>query len=114
MAPKPQTTAARKKPEVPGQAPKPGPERTVGFKVRAIATGYYDHARRRVGDVFVIADQNAFSEKWMEYVDAQTPERVSTAQQALGEAHTRIRSEAAGVEGANVGADNASAAQGVL
>ncbi len=66
------------------RAPKAATEQTlVGYKVRAIDTGYYDHGIRREGDVFLIAKLEDFSEKWMEYVDAATPERISTAQQEI-------------------------------
>lgn len=59
------------------------------IKVRAIRMGYYDHVRRREGDVFVV-DSSAFSAKWMERVDAHTPERVTTAAQALQQQHDEI------------------------
>lgn|SRR5215510_13744708 len=66
------------------RAPKAATEQTeVGYKVRAIEIGYYDHARRRPGDVFLIAKPEDFSERWMEYVDADTPERISTANQEI-------------------------------
>jgi hypothetical protein len=52
--------------------------------------GYYDHARRREGDVFLIADERAFSEKWMERVDVRTPERMTTAAQSLRQHHDKI------------------------
>lgn len=59
------------------------------IKVKATQLGYYEHKRRRAGDVFVLIplkDKNGnvitarqqFSKKWMEVVPASTPERVST------------------------------------
>ena len=60
------------------------------IKVRALYTGYYDHVRRREDDVFVIANEQAFSEKWMVRVDARTPERVTSAPQALKREHDNI------------------------
>lgn len=66
------------------RAPRAATEQTeVGYKVMAIREGYYDHARRRAGDVFLIAKPEDFSARWMEYVDAATPERISTAQQSV-------------------------------
>lgn len=59
------------------------------IKVRATQMGYYDHVRRHVGDVFVV-DLSAFSHKWMERVDGDTPERVTTAKQAIQQQHDEI------------------------
>lgn len=66
--------------------------------------GYYGDIRRREGDVFLIANEEAFSTRWMEYVDARTPEKVTTGQQVinrkhdeqLGGAASRTDNEAAG------------------
>lgn len=60
------------------------------IKVRATQTGYYDHARRREGDVFTIANEQAFSPRWMERVPAQTPERITTAAQHIRREHDKI------------------------
>jgi len=65
--------------------------KTDPIKVRATQTGYYDHARRREGDVFVIADRAAFSSRWMEVVDPRTRERITTAPQALKQAHDELK-----------------------
>lgn len=59
------------------------------LKVRATQLGYYDHVRRRPGDVFVV-DASQFSAKWMETVDGATPERVTTAAQAIRQQHDEI------------------------
>ena len=59
------------------------------IKVRATQLGYYEHKRRREGDVFVLVPRtdrygnvmtakSQFSKKWMELVDPATPEKVST------------------------------------
>lgn len=56
-------------------------------KVQAIATGYYNDARRRVGDVFHINHPDDFSERWMQRVDADTPEKITTGQQELSKAN---------------------------
>jgi hypothetical protein len=79
--------------EIPGKAattPKAKPE---PLKVRATQTGYYDHARRREGDVFVV-EAHDFSEKWMERVAPDTPTQVTTAQQALTQAHVETVAQA--------------------
>lgn len=44
------------------------------MEVQAIRTGYYNHRRRRPGDVFKLVDKKAFSAKWMERVEA-TPSK---------------------------------------
>lgn len=64
------------------------------FKVVATRLGYYDHVRRREGDVFIV-DAEHFADAelpggWMERVDALTPERTTTAPQALKQEHDRI------------------------
>lgn len=69
--------------------PKPVPKDNP-IKVVATMTGYYDHVRRREGDVFIIANERAFSARWMEKVGARTPESVSTSQQAIQKAHDEI------------------------
>lgn len=76
----PPRTGPKAKPE-PGEVP---------IKVVATALGYYDHVRRRPGDVFTIAGERLFSERWMERVDPRTPEKHSTAQQAINEKHDEI------------------------
>ena len=64
-------------------------DKTATIKVRATQLGYYEHKRRREGDVFVlipitdrygniITARQQFSKKWMEVVPAETPEKVST------------------------------------
>ena len=67
------------------QAPRP-------FKVRAIQMGYYDNARRRVGDVFVVQGEHEFSTRWMERVSDHTPERVTGANAAIRQQHDGILS----------------------
>ena len=72
-------------PRHPKPVAKPDP-----IKVRALEMGYYDHARRREGDVFIIANERAFSARWMERVDLRTPEHVTTAPAALRKKHDEI------------------------
>lgn len=94
------------------------------IKVRATQAGYYDHARRRPGDVFTIdgalleedvlqgkkvvrkkGDVAAFSKRWMERVDDDEREHISTGADALREQNqellaARRRGEALPVPGA--------------
>lgn len=60
-------------------------------KVRATGTGYYDLERRRPGDVFTLLDDRHFSPSWMAPVDAATPERHSSSQQALEQQLDEVR-----------------------
>ena len=60
------------------------------LKVRATQTGYYDHKRRRLGDVFTIANEKAFSGKWMELANPAAKEHTTSAPQALRQAHDEI------------------------
>lgn len=53
------------------------------IRVQAKAIGYYDDVIRRVGDVFDIADEAAFSDKWMRRVSPRTPERITGSNAAL-------------------------------
>lgn len=43
------------------------------MKVRAKELGFYNHKRRRAGDVFDVVDERAFSKRWMEKVDGAEP-----------------------------------------
>ncbi len=77
---------------------------TPGARVRVMATepGYYDHARRRVGDVFTMAvlDLDGGRPKpgggvsrpcsWVEEVDPRTPERLTGAQDNINRQHDEI------------------------
>lgn len=56
--------------------------------VKATGLGYYDHRRRREGDVFtlkpyqtrdgkVVSAKQQFSKNWMEIVPDETPEKIS-------------------------------------
>lgn len=53
------------------------------IRVQAKAQGYYGDILRRVGDVFDIADETAFSDKWMRRVPDDTPTVVTTPNAAL-------------------------------
>ena len=68
---------AKKTAEMPGKpatVPKP---KTTQLRVQATEMGYYDFARRRVGDVFTI-EASDFSPRWMERVPDETPVQVTT------------------------------------
>jgi hypothetical protein len=86
--------------------PTSAPPATRAFKVRATQMGYYDNARRRAGDVFVLRDPAVFSDTWMVRVDAQTPERITTGGEELKRKHdellgAKITPGAGAVEGDN-------------
>lgn len=65
-----------------------GPRKAL--RVRATRMGYYEHLRRREGDVFTLKDESHFSESWMEAVDARTPERTTSAPEDLRRQHDEI------------------------
>lgn len=71
-------------PDTPGPTTAPPVWR---LKVRALQVGYYEHIRRRVGDVFSIERPQDFSAVWMQEVGASTPERITTGTQALRQMH---------------------------
>lgn len=75
------------KPKSPPPVPKDDP---IKVRVKEGETGYYDHVRRRAGDVFIIANRRAFSTRWMEEVNPRTRESHSTAQQAIDKKHDEI------------------------
>lgn len=63
------------------------------IKVQATRLGYYEHARRRTGDVFVIHSLREFSSKWMVRVAPETPERITTGKQDLQRQHDEINAQ---------------------
>ncbi len=60
-------------------------------RVRATQIGFYDNARRREGDVFTLSKASHFSERWMERVSPDTPEKVTTSAQALLQVEAGLR-----------------------
>jgi len=76
------------------------------IKVRAIKLGFYDNARRREGDVFMINGPKEFSEKWMEYVDKSLANKITTSKAALAQRQADLRGQghATEMEGARPGA----------
>jgi hypothetical protein len=75
------------------------------FKVRATQPGYYDNVTRREGDVFMCANEQAFSSKWMERVSPRTPEKVTTGQEELNRKHDELLSDKLERKGATGGAN---------
>lgn len=41
----------------------------MAIKVKAINLGYYNHIRQKPGAIFVIRNENEFSQKWMSKVE---------------------------------------------
>jgi hypothetical protein len=71
--------------------------------------GYYDHTRRRPGDVFIISAARHFSSRWMRRVDPETPEKVTTPNEAIAREHDAIvamRHATAQPAGMQVGRDD--------
>jgi hypothetical protein len=59
--------------------------------VRATKTGYYEHTIRQVGDVFIQDDAiSPFSEKWMEPVDDDVPEKITGSNAIIQQEHDAI------------------------
>lgn len=60
-------------------------------KVRATRTGYYEHTIRNVGDVFIQDDAiSPFSDKWMETVDDDEPEKITGSNAIIQQEHDAI------------------------
>jgi hypothetical protein len=84
----------RKKPAHP--EPKTVAVKTQKIRVVATRLGYYDHKRRRVGDVFVYAapidgDGDAVLPSWVEEASGATPLKETGAQEALNQEHDAAR-----------------------
>jgi len=78
------------------------------IRVMATQVGYYDHVRRREGDVFSVPPA-AFSKRWMQRVAPETPERQTTGKQHLKRMHDDILSGKVGrqrLDGILVGPDD--------
>lgn len=77
--------------EIPADRPAaPASPRSDRVRVRAKRMSYYDHKRRRVGDVFDLLDARHFNEKLHERVAARTALRTTTSRQVLAEAHDDV------------------------
>lgn len=86
MAKTPARSTELPRPDPPAEA-NAEPTAAIGDRVRAIETGYYEHVRRRVGDVFDLVDPKDFTESWMERVEPDTALRVSTTRDILRRHH---------------------------
>ena len=64
--------------------------RLAPVRVQATKKGFYQHKRRRVGDVFTIPAMTHFSKAWMIVVPDHTPERITTGAQDLQQQHDEI------------------------
>jgi hypothetical protein len=95
---KPQVPVRRALP--PEAAPRPQVSRGATIqpvlKVRALRAGYYNHKRRREGDVFVLRHEKDFG-SWMEWTDPAVRTRITGAQAALTAATGTIAAEKAGL-----------------
>lgn len=60
------------------------------IRVRALEMGFYKNERRRAGDVFTLASEKDFSERWMQRVDGNTPLRSTTPNEAIAQQHDEI------------------------
>lgn|SRR5512138_845629 len=90
---------AKKQPQNPAPPQTAPKKKTTRMRVVATKTGYYDHARRRAGDVFDIeaadfsdADRTEKNGQpappgWMRRVDASTELSHSTAQDEINRQH---------------------------
>ncbi len=72
-------------PVAPVRQPRP-PRR----RVRATKMGFYDHKRRRVGDVFDLKRPGDFSQVWMTEVSAGTPTKETGPKESLKREHDEI------------------------
>jgi len=99
---KPAATVAKKRipvadgktsPMEPGRAPRVGDR---SLRVRAKDLLYYNHMRRREGDVFSLLVSTDFNPEYMEFVDGRTPEKVTGAQEALDRQSTVERNRKQG------------------
>lgn len=73
-----------------GKATAPeGQDTPTPRRVRATQMGYYDHIRRREGDVFTIHKMQDYSANWMEFVSKSTPEKITTGLEDLRAQHDR-------------------------
>lgn len=59
-------------------------------KVQAKKMGFYDHKRRRKGDVFSLKDPKHFTRKWMLRVDQSIPEKITSGREELKRQHDEI------------------------
>lgn len=67
------------------------------IRVRATKLGYYQHERRREGDVFDFSMEHVNTDgslpSWIEPVDRRTPKRTTTPNEALKQQHDEVMRE---------------------
>lgn len=67
------------------------------IRVRAKRLGYYQHERRREGDVFDFSMEHANRDgslpSWIEPVDRRTPKKTTTPNEALKNQHDEVMRE---------------------
>lgn len=96
LTPAPPQPSAREAGPDPAPLPPAGPVTPRGrVKVQATKMGYYDHIRRRPGDVFWIHAPEDFSTLWMQAVDVTLPERITLGTAAIREDHDRLLTQKA-------------------
>lgn len=83
--------AARTSTRAAGSTREPAQPRKAGYKVRATQLGYYEHERKREGDVFVLKYEHDFAANWMERVDPRTAPKTTTGQEVLRQQHEEVR-----------------------
>jgi len=63
---------------------------TRGIRVQATQVGYYDNLRRRIGDVFLLAEDEEFSAKWMQRVSDGAALRTTKPNEAIANQHDEV------------------------
>jgi len=61
------------------------------MKVKALQLGYYEHKRRREGDVFDLVEEKHFSKNWMEKVDGEEPKKSKKPDYREPQALSKVR-----------------------
>lgn len=84
------------------------------IKVVATADGYYEHRYLRRGDVFYVNDAAHLSSRWMARVDPETPEKITSSNEALSNERRETLANRAASKGLNAPIDNATGASDVL
>lgn len=83
---KPRKDPRTGKPEIPGQPTSRAgiqPKQTPKLAVRATRMTYYNLKRRHEGDIYHLTSEEHFNPKAMEWVHPRSPERTTSAQEAL-------------------------------
>ena len=86
--------------EVPGQPSSKARHQTPDnetLRVRATRQVYYEHKRRREGDVFTLAKVEDFNAKCHVWVNDDTPERQTRIRETLNARHQQVLAHRAGL-----------------